>query len=155
MRVRLARYGWFLVPSLFGCYTYAPIEPDTMRAGTSVRARITSAAADRLATLLGTSETRIITGTLINPGPDTIIVEIPAVMNATTGGSTRTLHQRVAISRAELIEMETRTLNRLRTGVVAGSAIVILAGAVINAIKEDPGTERSPGGGGGGEFRAP
>lgn len=148
-------YRWLLLPTLVGCYTYSPIEPDTIRAGTSVRARITAAAADRLATLLGTSETRVITGTLITAGSDSIIVEIPAVLNATTGGSTRTLHQRVSIARNELLEMETRTLNRARTGIVTGAAAVVVVGAVIKALRDDPGLERSPGGGGGGEFRAP
>lgn len=144
-----------MLPVFASCYTYAPVEPAALRAGTSVRARISSTAADRLAALLGTTDARLITGTLIENGPDTIIVEVPTVTRADMRGSVQTLHQRVSISPGELLEIETRTLNRLRTGVVAGSAAVIVGAVVIRAIKGDPGTERPPGGGNGGEFRSP
>ena len=144
-----------ILPLLAGCYTYARMEPAAIRAGTTVRARVSSAAAERLAPLLGTTDTRLITGTLIDNGPDTMIVEVPTVMRAEVGSSMRTLHQRVSISRAELLEIETRQLDRLRTGAVAGSAAIIVGVVVIKAIKGDPGTERPPGGGNGGEFRRP
>lgn len=145
----------FMFPVLVSCYTYAPMEPAALRAGTSVRARISSTAADRLAPLLGTTDARLITGTLIENGADTIIVEVPAVTRAEVGSSMQTLHQRVAISRDELLEIETRKLDRLRTGVVAGSAAVIVGAVVIKAIRGDPGTERPPGNGTGGDFRTP
>ena len=144
-----------MFPVLASCYTYAPMEPAALRAGTSVRARVSSTAADRLAALLGTTDTRLITGTLIENRADTIIVEVPTVTRADVGSSGRTLHQRVSISRGELVEIETRTLNRVRTGVVAGSVAVIVGAVVIKAIKGDPGTERPPGGGNGGEFHSP
>jgi hypothetical protein len=144
-----------LSPLLAACYTYARTEPAAISAGTSVRARVSAAAAERLAALLGTTETRLITGTLIDNGPDTIIVEVPAVMRAEVGSSVRALHQRVSISRGELLEIETRQLDRFRTGAVAGSAAVIVGVVVIKAIKGDPGTEGPPGGGNGGEFRPP
>ena len=142
-------------PLLAACYTYARTEPAAIPAGTSVRARVSSAAAERLAALLGTTETRLITGTLIDNGPDTMIVEVPVVMRAEVGSSVRALHQRVSISRGELLEIETRQLDRFRTGAVAGSAAVIVGAVVIKAIRGDPGTDRPPGGGNGGEFRPP
>jgi hypothetical protein len=144
-----------IFPLLAACYTYAPIEPAAIRAGTSVRARVSSTAADRLAALLGTTDARLITGTLIDNGPDTIIVEVPTVMRAEVGSSVQTLHQRVSISRGELLEIETRQLDRLRTGAMAGSAAVIVGAVVIKAMKGDPGTERPPGNGNSGEFRSP
>jgi hypothetical protein len=149
-RVLLSMY-----PLLAACYTYARTEPAAIPAGTSVRARVSSAAAERLAALLGTTEARLITGTLIDNGPDTMIVEVPAVMRAEVGSSVRALHQRVSISRAELLEIETRQLDRFRTGAVAGAAAIIVGAVVIKAIRGDPGTERPPGGGNGGDFRSP
>ena len=145
----------FMFPVLASCYTYATTEPAALRAGTSVRARVSSTAADRLAALLGTTDARLITGTLIDNGPDTIIVEVPTVTRAEVGSSVQTLHQRVSISRGELLEIETRKLDRLRTGAIAGSAAVIVGAVVIKAIRRDPGTERPPGNGNGGEFRSP
>jgi hypothetical protein len=141
---------------LTGCYTYASVEPGAIRAGTSVRARVSATAADRLAPLLGTTDARRITGTVIDNGVDTIIVEVPTIARAEMGGSSgRPLHQRVSISRSELLEIETRTLDRFRTGALAGSAAIIVGAVVINAIKGDPGTEGPPGGGNGNEFRPP
>ena len=144
-----------ILPLLAACYTYARTEPAAIPRGTSVRARLSSTAAERLAALLGTPEARVITGTLIDNGPDTMIVEVPTVMRAEVGSSVRTLHQRVSISRAELLEIETRQLDRFRTGAVAASAAVIVGAVVIEAIRGDPGSERPPGGGGGGDFRPP
>lgn len=137
------------------CYTYARTEPAAIPAGTSVRARVSPAAAERLAVLLGTTEARFITGTVIDNGPDTMIVEVPAIMRAEVGSSVRALHQRVSISRGELLEIETRQLDRIRTGAVAGSAAIIVGAIVISAIRGEPGMERPPGGGNGGEFRPP
>jgi hypothetical protein len=151
----LCRTVLFMLPLVTGCYTYARTEPAAIPAGTSVRARISPAAAERLAALLGTTEARLITGTVIDNGPDTMIVEIPAVMRAEVGSSVRALHQRVSISRGELLEIETRQLDRLRTGAVAGSAAIIIGAVVIKAIRGDPGSERPPPGGNGGEFRPP
>ncbi len=151
----MGRTALTIVPLLAACYTYAPVEPDAIRAGTTVRARVSAAAADRLAALLGASEARLITGTVIDNGPDTMIVEVPAVMRAEMSGSGQWLHQRVSISRSELLEIETRKLDRLRTGAAAGSVAIIVGAVVIKAMKGDPGTEGPPGNGNGGEFRSP
>jgi hypothetical protein len=144
-----------VLPLVTACYTYARTEPAAIQAGTSVRVRISSAAAERLAALVGTTEARLIAGTVIHNGPDTIIVEVPVVMRAEVGSSVRALHQRVSISRDELLEIETRQLDRLRTGAVAGSAAIIVGAVVIKAIQGEPGSERPPGNGNGGEFRPP
>jgi hypothetical protein len=144
-----------MLPLVMACYTYARTEPAAIPAGTSVRARVSAAAAERLAALLGGTEARVITGTVIDNGPDTMIVEVPVVMRAEVGSSVRPLHQRVSISRSELLEIETRRLDRLRTGALAGSAAVIVGAVVIKAIGGDPGMEGPPGNGNGGEFRPP
>jgi hypothetical protein len=151
----LGRALLFMLPLVTACYTYARIEPAAIPAGTSVRARVSSAAAERLSALLGNTEARVITGTLINNGPDTMIVEVPVVMRAELGSSVRALHQRVSIARDELLEIETRRLDRVRTVALAGSAAIIVGTVVIKAVGGDPGMEGPPGGGNGNEFRPP
>jgi hypothetical protein len=138
-----------------GCYTYAPIDPAAVRSGTSVRARVSGAGADRLAPLLGTTDARLVNGRLVDVRTDTLIVEVPTVVQAGVGSSLETLHQRVSIPRSDLLELETRRLDRVRTGLVAGSAAILVSALVLNATKGNRGSDQPPGSGGPGEVRIP
>jgi hypothetical protein len=139
---------------LAGCYAYAPIEPAAARPGTSVRARVSAAAGERLAPLLGI-ETRLLSGTLIDTWPDTMIVEVPTAARTVIGNSLQPLHQRVSIARGELFELESRRLDRFRTGALAGAVALVVGTVLIEMIKGDPGKEDFPRGGGGNEARVP
>lgn len=144
-----------VVPLLVGCYTYAPIEPARIQPGTGVRARVSGAAAERLAPLLGTTNARLISGRLVDTRADTMIVEVPTVVQMTFGSSMETLHQRVSIPRADLVELETRRLDRFRTAALAGGVALIVATVAVQALKNDRGSDRPPGGGGGADARVP
>ena len=137
------------------CYTYAPVEPGNIQPGVGVRARVSGAAADRLAPLLGTSNPRLVDGRLVDTRADTIIVEVPTVIQASIGGSVETLHQRISIPRSELVELETRRLDRLRTAAIAGGVAVVLGAVVLGALGDDPGSNGPPGPGGGNDARVP
>jgi hypothetical protein len=151
----MRRLAICILPLLSACYRYAPIEPANIQPGTGVRARISVAAAERLSLLLGTPSGRVLSGRLIGSSGDTMIVEVPSVMQASTGGSVETLHQRVAIARADLVELETRRLDRLRTTAVVGGIAVAVATIVITALDKDPGSGGPPGNGGGTDVRLP
>jgi hypothetical protein len=131
-----------------GCYAYAPIEPSAARPGVDVRARISAASAERLAPLLGAADNRVLAGRLIEMRADMLIVEVPVVAQAGIGSTIQTLHQRVSIARGELLELETRTLDRMRTAVLVGAATVLVGGGVIKATRGEPGKDRfvPPGG---------
>jgi hypothetical protein len=143
------------IPFVVGCYTYAPIEPPAVRPGTGVRVRVSAAGADRLEPLLGTSSARLLSGVLIENRTDTIIVQVPSVVPAEVGTALQTLYQRVSIPRTDLLELETRRLDRFRTTALAGAAALVITAGVIKAVRSDAGKEASPGGGGPGELRAP
>jgi hypothetical protein len=144
-----------VLPFAVGCYAYAPIEPATVRPGISVRARVSGAAADRIAPLLGTSNARLLSGRLVDNRADTLIVEVPTVMQASLAGSAERLHQRVAIPRTDLLELETRRLARFRTAAVVGSAAIIVGAIAVKALRNDPGGDGTPPGDGGNEARIP
>ena len=137
------------------CYSYAPIDPAAVRPGTGVRVRVSGAGADRLAPLLGTGDARLLSGTLVDVRADTMIVQVPTVVQTAVGSSLETLHQRVSIPRSDLLELETRRLDRVRTGLVAGSAALVVGGAIFAATKGDRGSDQPPGNGGPGEARLP
>src|SRR4051812_11894607 len=63
----MKRRAALLLPALLaGCYTYAPGEAASVQPGIGVRARISPAAAARIEPLLGTSDARLLTGTVID-----------------------------------------------------------------------------------------
>ncbi len=130
-----------------GCFSYLPIEPGEVEPGLTVRARVSAAASARIAPLLGATEARRLDGTLITNSADTLIVEVPTVM-ADTREFGRTPNQRVSIPRGDLLELEVRRLDRVRTVVVAGTVAAVVGGVLVKALTGGPGKEPLPGGGG-------
>ena len=136
-----------LLPIFAGCYTYAPIDPAAAPSGTDVRARISATAAERISPLVG-SEMRVLNGKLIDNNTSGVVVEVPSVVPASASGMMETLHQRVSISRGDLLELETRRIDRLRTGALVGGAVIVAASVWVNSLRGGPGLDRpSPGGG--------
>ena len=147
------RRSLILLPYLAACYTHAPIEPNALRARTSIRARVDAATAERLEPLLGIGNARLLSGVVITASPDTLIVEVPTSVRTEIGSSVQTLNQRVAIPRASIFELETRRIDRLRTGLVVGSASLIAGALIFRAVRGGRGDEGPPGGGEPNEIR--
>lgn len=131
-----------------GCFSYLPVTSvSDVEPGFSVRARISPSASAQIAPLLGATDARRLDGTLIAQSADTLIVEVPIVMqDAREFGHTP--NQRVSIARRDLVELEVRRIDRLRTGAVVGAGAVVIGGILVNALKGEPGKEPLPGGGG-------
>ena len=136
-----------LLPFATACYTHAPIEPNAVHPRTSIRARVNAATAEQLEPLLGITNARLLSGVVITSSPDTLIVEVPTGVRAEVGSSVQTLNQRVAIPRASIVELETRRIDRLRTGLVVGSVSLIAGALIYDAVRGEPGSGGPPGGG--------
>ena len=144
MNTRLA----LLTPVLLaGCYSYAPIQPSLVQPGTGVRARVSPTAAEQIAPLLGTTDARVLVGTLVDNRSGTMIVEVPRMTQSGGGGAAQSLNQRISIAPGQLVELETRRLDRKRTAIVVGAVAIVSGSATIAALKGGPGLERPPGGG--------
>ena len=111
-----------------------------------VRARISAAAAEQVAPLLGVSDARILTGKLIDNASGTMIVEVPTMVPARAGASAQSLSQRISITPGQLVELESRQLDRGKTAIVVGAVVVIGGSAAIAAFKGGSGLDRPPGG---------
>ena len=147
MYIRFMKQLALAMPAfLAGCYTYAPVQTSALSAGTGVRARVSATAAERVAPLLGVSDARVLTGTLIDNQSGTLIVEVPTIAQASVGTSGQSLNQRISIAPGDLVEIESRKLDRQRTAVVVGVTAVVAASATIAALKGGPGLDRPPGG---------
>lgn len=145
----LQRVAFLLCVVLFAtaCYSYTRIQPGAVQPGVDVRARISAAAGERIAPLLGTTP-RVLTGKVISDVRDTVIVEVPAVTQAAIGSAVQTLHQRVSLPKTEVVEWEIRALNRGRTYALVGGAVAIAVALLVNALQGEPGSDRPPGNGG-------
>lgn len=137
-----------LAPIFTGaCFSYAPIEPGDVQPGMSVRARISPAASERIAPLLGMSDARLLTGRYIASTNDTLIVEVPTVA-ADAVAVNQVLHQRVSIARADLRELESRRLDRQRTVLISAAGAAIIVTVLLKVLQGEPASEPLPGGGG-------
>lgn len=132
---------------LGACYTYAPMQGAALLPGERVRLRVTAVTAEALEPVLGRADARLLTGEVITAGADTLIVQVPTDVTAVGTGSYQTLHQRVAIPRDAVLEVERRTLDRQRTTVAVGVVTAMLGAVVLRATVLQPGKSGPPGGG--------
>jgi hypothetical protein len=84
-----------------------------------------------------------------------LIVEVPTAVQAALAGLAEPLHQRVSIPRTDLLELETRRLDRFRTAAVVGSVAIIVGAIAVKALGNERGSGGTPPGGGGNETRIP
>ena len=142
----MKRFAFCAPVFLAGCYTYAPIQASSLQPGMGVRARITASASEQVAPLLGVSDARVLTGKLIDNSSGTMIVEVPTGVPARAGASAQSLYQRISIAPGQLVELESRQLDRTRTTIVVGAVVVVGTSAAIAALKGGPGLDHPPGG---------
>src|SRR5919107_1580135 len=106
------------IAGLVGCYSYQPIEVAAAPVGTEVRARITGAASDRVAPLIGSLDTRVLVGNVVDNTSGVMTLEVPtgAMPNVTT--NVVQLHARVPITATDLVGLERRKLDVGRTAIM-------------------------------------
>lgn len=143
----MRRTMFVLLPFLAACYTYAPVDPAGISPGMGVRARVSAAAGERIAPLLGSTQARLLDGTVVEASSDTMILEVPTVVRAEIGPSVQTLRQRVSLGRADVLEMESRKLDSFRTRVLVGGVAAIVISTAVRALKGEPGKDKLPGDG--------
>lgn len=135
------------IPLATGCYSYRTAQAGSVSPGETVRARITPAAGEQVAPLVGNAA-RVLTGKLISDSSGAVILEVPSVRQADVGGVLQTLHQRVALARSDVIEWEIRKLDRGRTAALAGAVAVAVGVVLIKSFNSERGNGGTPGGGG-------
>ena len=145
-----------LLPMLAGaCYSYRPITMNELPMGSVVRARISAVEAERVESLLGRSDARILEGTLVQADTAAITLQVPTAARAAEGGGVELLHQRLLLPRAGVVEVELKRLNRPRTYGLIGAGAVLAVYLTIEALNGGPGREGPPGGGDPPELRIP
>ena len=136
MSLRIRTFVPFV--SLVGCYSYQPIEAAAVPVGTEVRARITGAASDRVAPMLGTFDVRTLSGSVTDNQNGSMTLEVANGARPNVMEGVVPLHARIPIGPADLVSLERRRLDVGRTallgagivgGVALGVALVLRSGA--------------------------
>jgi len=124
-----------------GCYTYSPIEVAAVTPGMEVRARVSAATAAQLAPSLGMSDARLLSGSVVDAQDEGLTLKVASVPAGTVGAQ-EGLFQQILITHAQLLELESKQIDRTRTR-VAVAAGVVGAAAVAAAILRGHGSGES------------
>jgi hypothetical protein len=135
MRVAVVKsVGLLFAPVLVaGCYTYSTIDLASATPGMDVRARVSAATAAQLGPSLGMTDARLLSGPVVHKEAEALTIKVPSAPVGTIGAQ-EGLFQQILISRGDLLELESRQLDRTRTGVMIGAAFVGAAAIAITAL---------------------
>lgn len=116
-----------VVPAALGCYTYAPLDTSTgVQAGEHVAVEITDRGRAELSDRLGSGVFRL-EGTLTRTDSVDLVMNVWRVRQI-QGPTAQWSGESVRLRREYASSVQTRTLNRARTFLVAGAAV---AGLVV------------------------
>ena len=134
-----------LLASSSGCYTYDPARLTDVRAEMRVRARLTEDELGRLGIAVP-GDGRVIEGEVLERSDGEMLLLVPIVTDV-VGTRVETLHQRLRIPDRGITEIESRRLDRFRTGLAVGAGIAVAAGVTAAALAAGYRSDR-PGNGG-------
>jgi len=141
-----ARYGFALVCVLLlsGCRAFIPAQSTDVVPGKDVRVRVPVDVAMDLETP-GFPNTRLLTGRILEVNERSLLLEVP-VATVSRGDRVEALRQRVRLRSHEVLEVETRQLDWLRTGALLAFGAVVTTGVVVQQLTGDAGGSRQPSG---------
>lgn len=126
-----------LITSIAGCYSYVPAEPGRIPPRSDVRAYVTADQASRLDPLVVRGE-RVVEGELLENGAADLLLLVP-VSRDIPGARVESLHQRVLVSSADIVQLELRRLDRTRTGLLIAGGAALIGGVLITQLTGDSG----------------
>lgn len=124
-----------------GCHHYTPIHVEELRPGMDVRARVSLQEAERLEAYLPRGDRRMLEGEFLGRQGESFVLQVPAVSEL-RGVRVETLHQRVSVPLAELLEVEARELSRGRTFLLAGAGVAVGTAILVATFGDSGRSER-------------
>jgi hypothetical protein len=135
-RYAVRAVGALVAPAAFaGCYSYSVIDVAGAKPGMDVRARVSMATASQIGPSLGVSDARLISGAVVDNQRDGLTLRVPTVPAGTVGVQDA-LFQQILINRTDLLELESKQLDRTKTRWVVGAAVVgaaVVAATIIRS----------------------
>jgi hypothetical protein len=129
-----------------GCYSYQAIEPATAPVGTEIRARITGAASDRVSPLIGSLDTRVLVGNVVENSGGSMLLEVPNGAMPNVSDGVVHLRARVPVSPSDFVSIERRKLDVGRTALFSGGILAGVSLGVAFALRSggDPQPGKNP-----------
>jgi hypothetical protein len=116
-----------------GCYSYVPTRLESIQPGEAVRLRLSPEEAERLEAIRLT-DVRLMDGVVVRNDSDEVLLETP-VGRLDPQRGTRPLVQRVNIAVGEIIEVESRRRDNMKTGAAIGAVGVAVGVGIVAALK--------------------
>ncbi|MFC1662470.1 hypothetical protein ACFL3S_13620 [Gemmatimonadota bacterium] len=127
--------------AMSACYSYVPVELETVSPGENVRLTITREAAERLEPALP-SNGRILQGEVVQAELGSLWVSV-AVSTRQSGFQYERIAQTLRFDQGETLDIELKTLNRRRTFATVGTAAVIVSAVAWTALGGEAGGHKS------------
>lgn len=108
-----------------------------------VRARITGAAFDRVVPLLGSFDSRILVGNVVENNNGAMTLEVPNGSRANVPSEVIQTHARVPLQASDLVSLEQKKLDVPRTLILTGGIVAVVAAAASVALRS--GADPQPG----------
>jgi hypothetical protein len=130
-----------MLPVMAGCYSYTPITPAAVPAGSEVRARITGAASDRVGPLIHSFDTRVLIGSVVENNAGEMVLQVPLGAMPNIAETIVPLQTRIQLGAADLVSLEQRRLDPTRTTILFGGIAAGVAAGIAAAIRAGGGAE--------------
>lgn len=140
--------------ALSGCYAHTPVGMGTLEPRQRVRVHLAPAAAAEAAAVLG-AQRPVLDGVLTRATPEEIWLLVPTAY-VQAGLGSEALRQELRFAREDVVALQRRQLDRVRTGALLGMGAAVVSALVYRALSgESGGTTTPPPGGGPPEARLP
>lgn len=134
-RARRVAATVLLIPAAGGCYRYHSAATESVTVGMQVRARLSLRAAERIAEVVVATDEggRVVEGRLLENERTSLVMLVP-----TAGGvmNSARLGQRLRLEPGDILELESKHLDRRRTGLLVGAGALITAAVVIRQLRD-------------------
>ena len=135
-----------LVSMLSGCYSFVPVELESLSEGETVVARVSREDAERFGEVLGRTD-QVLEGTVLESTSAGVLLDVE-VATRQVGFRFEPLGQRVRLNRTEIQELDRRELDRWRTTTLVTAIGIAVGTAAWAALGGDTGGGSNPQGGG-------
>jgi hypothetical protein len=139
------RRSLLLTPFLAGCYSYTAIAPAAAPAGSEVRAHISGAALDRVGPLLGAYDRRDLVGSVVANHDGDMVLDVELGTMPNVRETLGPLHRQVPLAPGDVVSLEQRKLDVVRTSVLVGGIAAGIGVGVAAALHSRGSSEEGRG----------
>lgn len=116
---------------LGGCYTYTTVGVTEVPIGSNVRAQVTPAEADSAESVLGYHSTTLV-GQVLERGTSALVLRVPGQVYSSADQTNR-FYQQLSLKPSDVLELQTRKLDVLKTGGLIAAGVATLAIVALQA----------------------